>query len=242
MSVPDAHHDPSGTVYAGRRAARPGLPRDPLLRVALATGLVGVLLGIFFATGVLGGDDEPPVTPAAAVPVPASSPGEPASESPEPAPTSASPSPSASPSSPPPRAPLTGPKVLRSAASGLCVGTDGDGEMAEAELAPCTGGPEQQWVVNQVAPDVYTLTNAAHGQCLDVEAGSGDDGAKLLQFPCHGQANQQWRLIGGSGGPMLMVALHSGKCAQPKDGDLNAGAELRQVPCTSAAPQQWTVS
>ncbi|TDB75864.1 RICIN domain-containing protein [Micromonospora sp. KC723] len=238
MSVPDAHHDPSGTVYAGRRATRRGLPRDPLLRVALATGLVGVLLGVFFATGVLGGGDEPSVTPAA-VPAPASPSADPASESPEPTPTSASPSPS--PRSLPPRTPLAGPKVLRSATSGLCVGTDGDDEMAQARLVACTGGPEQRWVVNQVAPDVYTLTNAAHGQCLDVDGGSGDDGAKLLQYPCHGRDNQQWRLIGSSGGPVLVVAVHSGKCAQPQDGAAEAGAELRQVPCTSAAAQQWTV-
>ncbi|PZG00030.1 hypothetical protein C1I99_10440, partial [Micromonospora deserti] len=80
MSVPAEHHDPSGTVYGGRRASRPGLPRDPLMRLALAVGLVGVLLGALFATGVLGGGDEP-VVPAAAA-TPSTAPATPASEPP----------------------------------------------------------------------------------------------------------------------------------------------------------------
>ncbi|SCG43195.1 RICIN domain-containing protein [Micromonospora halophytica] len=240
MSVPDEHHDPSGTVYGARPAPRPGLPRDPLMRFALATGLVGVLLGVFFATGVLGGGDEPPVVPAAAASAPPTQ--EPTPEIPEVTASSpATPSPSASPTTPPAPAAVTGPKVLRSVVSGLCVGTDGDDEKAEAELAACTGGPEQQWVANPVTPDLVTLTNAAHGQCLDVEGGSGDDGAKLQQYPCHGQANQQWRLTPMGSGPVLLVAVHSGKCAEAKDGGTEAGDELRQVPCTGSAQQQWTV-
>ncbi|MGK5443459.1 RICIN domain-containing protein [Micromonospora sp. URMC 105] len=238
MSVSGEHHDPSGTVYGARRAARPGLPRDPLMRFALATGLVGVLVGVFFATGVLGGGDQP-VVPASAASAPPPPPS-PAPEVTEPAPTTpAAPSPTAAPTTPP--APVAGPKVFRAVASGLCIGTDGDDEKAVAELAACTGGPEQQWVANPVAPDLVTLTNAAHGQCLDVEGGSADDGAKLQQFPCHGQANQQWRLTPVGTGPVLLVAVHSGKCAEVEDGGTEAGDELRQVPCTGAAQQQWTV-
>ncbi|MEU5941899.1 RICIN domain-containing protein [Micromonospora sp. NPDC047548] len=236
MSAPDERPDPSGTVYGARRATRPGLPRDPLMRFALAIGLVGVLLGGFFATGVLGGGDQPVVPTAAASAPP---PQAPSPEVTEPAETTpAAPSPTAPPTTPP--APVAGPKVFR-AASGLCVGTDGDGEKATAELAACTGGPEQQWVANPVAPDLVTLTNAAYGQCLDVEGGSTDDGAKLQQYPCHGQANQQWRLTPVGTGPVLLVAVHSGKCAQVDDAGTEAGDEIRQVPCTGAAEQQWTV-
>ncbi|MCM0677172.1 hypothetical protein NCC78_21125, partial [Micromonospora phytophila] len=64
MPVPVERHDPSGTVY--RRASRPGLPRDPLMRTAVIAALVGVLLGAFFATGVMGGGGDEPVVPAAA--------------------------------------------------------------------------------------------------------------------------------------------------------------------------------
>ncbi|MEV1145303.1 RICIN domain-containing protein [Micromonospora sp. NPDC049799] len=240
MSAPAHRPDESGTVYGGGRAARPGLPGDPLLRTALIVGVVGVLLGVFFATGVLGGGGDEPVVPAAA--------GAPTAEA-EPTPTPVEPepttpaAPSDTPSAPPTTAPapVSGPKVFRAVASGLCFGVDGSGEKATAQLAACTGGPEQQWVANPVAPDVVTLTNAAYGLCLDVEGASGDDGTKLQQFPCHGQANQQWRMAATGTGPVLLVALHSGKCAQVDDGGTEAGDDVEQAPCGGGVEQQWLV-
>ncbi|WP_433118125.1 RICIN domain-containing protein [Micromonospora sp. CA-246542] len=235
MPAPEERPDPVGTVYGGRRRASSGPLADPLLRVALAVGLVGVLLGVVFATGLLDGDDEPVVPAAVGTP---SSAAEPATPAAEPTPTPSvepSPTPSATPA-----VPTSGAHVLRSP-SGLCLGLDGDDEKAEAELAACTGGPEQQWVVNPVATGGVTLTNAAHGQCLDVEGGSGDDGARLQQFPCHGQANQQWRLTPTGAGPLLLVAVHSGKCAQADDDGVEAGNDIRQRPCDGRPAQQWTV-
>ncbi|MEV4844963.1 RICIN domain-containing protein [Micromonospora matsumotoense] len=238
MAVPDPHRDPSGTVYGAPRAARPGLPRDPLMRFALAAGLAGVLLGVFFATGVLGGDGRAqPVVPAAAAPTPAAATPAAPVTTPPPA-TTPPPSPTPPPTTP---ATFTGPTVLRAVTSGLCVGTDGADETAAAELAACTGGPEQQWVANPVAPDLVTLTNARHGQCLDVEGGSGADGAKLQQFGCHGQANQQWRVTPVGTGPVLLVGVQSGKCAQVRDDGTAAGDDLVQATCTAAAGQQWTL-
>ncbi|MFY1619529.1 RICIN domain-containing protein [Micromonospora sp. WMMD736] len=236
MPAPEERPDPVGTVYGGRRHANSGLLADPLLRVAVAVGLVGVLLGVVFATGLLDGDDEPAVPAAVATPTSAAEPTTPAAE-PSPTPSvEPSPTPSATPA-----VPTSGSHVLRSP-SGLCLGLDGDDEKAEAELAACTGGPEQQWVVNPVATGAVTMTNAAHGQCLDVEGGSGDDGARLQQFPCHGQANQQWRLTPTGAGPILLVAVHSGKCAQADDDGAEAGDDIRQRPCDGRPAQQWAVS
>lgn len=234
----EERNDPAGTVYGGRRAARPGLPRDPLMRTALGVGLAGVLLGVFFATGVLGGGDAEPVVPASAG-TPSTAPESTPAAS-EPAPSSPAASPTAAPTTP--AAPAAGPRVFRAAASGLCLGLDGTGERAPAQLAVCTGGPEQQWVVNPAGPDVVTLTNAATGQCLDVEGGSTDDGTKLLQFPCHGQANQQWRLTPTGTGPVLLVAVHSGRCGQVDDGGTEVGDDVEQAACTGAVEQQWTVA
>ncbi|MET8308394.1 RICIN domain-containing protein [Micromonospora sp. NPDC005173] len=236
MSPPEERPDPAGTVYGGRRAPRSGLLSDPLLRVALAVGLVGVLLGVVFATGLFDGDDEPVVPATVGAPTSAA---EPTTPTAEPSPTAAA-EPSPTPAATTPAAPATGPKVLRTA-SGLCLGLDGDGEKAEAELAACTGGPEQQWVVNPAGADVVTLTNAAYGQCLDVEGGSADDGARMLQFPCHGQVNQQWRLTASGTGPVLLVAVHSGKCGQADDDGAEAGDEVRQRSCDGRPAQQWTL-
>ncbi|MFF5171578.1 RICIN domain-containing protein [Micromonospora sp. NPDC000089] len=240
MSVSD--EQPPGTVYGARRGRRSALPRDPLIRVALGTGLAGVLLGVFFATGVLGGGDRP-VVPAAAAPLPptAAPTGEPATTPAAPSPTPAPTTPAATtaPPTPPAPAPLTGPKVIRSVPSGLCVGLNGTGESSIAVLAPCTGGPEQQWVANPLAPDVVTLTNAAYGQCLDVEGGGVDDGARLQQFGCHGQPNQQWRVTPIGTGAVLLVSVQSTRCAQVRDARTDPGADLIQTGCTAAAEQQF---
>ncbi|MFG2058655.1 RICIN domain-containing protein [Micromonospora sp. NPDC048930] len=235
----DPRTDPPGTVYGARRPGRPGLPQDPLMRIALGVAVVGVLLGLFFATGVLGGGEDQPVVPAAAVPTPAASGSSAAAPTTEAAPTTpAAPSPTPAATTPP--APAAGPKALRSVPSGLCLGLEGDQQQAKAQLAPCTGGPEQQWAANQLAPDAVALTVAAYGQCLDVEGGSTDDGAKLQQYPCQGQGNQQWRLQPAGPGAVLLVAVHSGKCAQPEGAGTQPGTKLVQAPCTGAPEQQWT--
>nr|WTA68749.1 RICIN domain-containing protein [Micromonospora sp. NBC_00855] len=237
MSAPEERSDPAGTVYGGHRAPRSGPLADPLLRVAVAVGVVGVLLGVVFATGLLDGDDEPAVPASVGTPSSPAQPSDPAGESSPTPPAEPSPTPSAS----TPAAPPTGPRVLR-AGSGLCLGLDGDGEKAEAELAVCTGAPEQQWVVSPVGADVVSLTNAKYGQCLDVEGGSRDDGARLQQFPCHGEANQRWRLAATGTGPVLLVAAHSGRCAQADDDAVEAGEDIRQRQCDGRPAQQWTVS
>jgi hypothetical protein len=232
----DPRTDPPGTLYGGRRTR---LPQDPLMRIALGVAVAGVLLGLFFATGVLGGGgDGQPVVPAAAVPSPAASGSSAAAATPKPTPTTpAPPSPTPAASTPP----ATGPKVLRSVPSGLCLGLESDQQQAKAQLAPCTGGPEQQWAANQLAPDAAALTVAAYGQCLDVEGGSTDDGAKLQQFPCHGQGNQQWRSQSVSAGVVLLVAVHSGKCAQAEAAGTQPGTKVVQSPCTGAPEQQWAI-
>ncbi|MEU8422901.1 RICIN domain-containing protein [Micromonospora sp. NPDC048835] len=237
MSAPEQRPDPAGTVYGGRPARRPGPLADPLLRVAAAVGVVGVLLGVVFATGLLDGDDEPAAPAAVGTASGAPPPSDPAGAPSPTAPAEPSPTPSAS----TPAAPPTGPRVLR-AASGLCLGLDGDGEKAEAELAVCDGTPAQQWVVSPTGAGVHSLTNAAYGQCLDVEGGSQDDGARLLQFPCHGGVNQQWRFGGTGTSAVLLVAAHSNRCAQADDDAVEAGDDIRQRQCDGRPAQQWTLS
>ncbi|GGM21071.1 hypothetical protein GCM10011608_02110 [Micromonospora sonchi] len=226
--------DGVGSVYGTRRA---GLPRDPLLLGALAVGLVGMLVGVLFASGVFDGDDPTP-SPSAVAGSP--TPAEPSPTEEEPTPTTETPEPteSATPTAEP--HPLAGPRVFQGAGSGLCLGLDGGHQAAGAELAACSGGPEQQWVVNTFGPDTVTLTNAAYNQCLDVEGGSGDDGARLQQYGCHGEGNQQWRLQPVDDGTMLLVAVHSGKCAQVRDGGVAPGDDIVQAPCDGNPAQRWT--
>ncbi|MER7460000.1 RICIN domain-containing protein [Micromonospora sp. NPDC126480] len=237
MPAPGERPDPSGTVY-GRRTARPGLPRDPLMRVAVLVGVAGLLLGAFLATGVLGGGGAAPVVPAAAgTPSAGVAPTSPAGE---PAPTTSTAAPSTAPTTAAARP--TGPTVFRGVASGRCLGVDGDGKEAVAQLADCTGGPEQQWIPNPAGPDLVTLVNQASNLCLDVEGESNDEGAKLQQYPCHGNANQQWRIVPTAGDRVLLAALHSGRCARPENGGAEAGTDIRQATCAGVPEQQWQLA
>lgn len=234
-----------GTLYRAPRMPRARSSGDRITQAALAIGAVGVLLGGLFATGVLGGDSDT-VLPAAADPVPtstvldvtATAPADDAAD--DSAATEPAPTPAATTASPP----AAGPKVLRTATAGFCLGVkvDHEPDKAPAELAGCTGGPEQQWVATPVDGDLVTLVNAVSGRCLDIEADSADDGASLQQFPCHGRGNQQWRLVPAGTGPVLLISVRSGKCAQARNGGTGPGAELEQMPCTGAPEQQWTVS
>ncbi|GAA0376603.1 RICIN domain-containing protein [Micromonospora gifhornensis] len=227
--------DGPGTVYGTRRG---GLLRDPLLGTALAIGLIGILAGVVFATGALDDGDPPPAANMAVSSAPSTEPS-PTEEQPPPTTQAPEPTPSATSSAAPD--PLVGPKVFAGVGSGLCLGLDGAGERAIAELAVCTGGPEQRWIVSRYGPDTVTLTNAAYNQCLDVEGGSGDDGARLLQYGCHGEVNQQWRLQPVDGGAILLVAVHSGKCAQVHGGGTAAGDDVTQAPCNGNPAQRWTL-
>lgn len=51
----------------------------------------------------------------------------------------------------------------------------------------CTNAANQKWGYQSNG----TLRNES-GFCLDIEGGSGSDGARILGYSCHGGGNQQW--------------------------------------------------
>ena len=80
---------------------------------------------------------------------------------------------------------------------------------------------------------------ASHSQkCLDVNGGSLDDGASIIQWQCHGGANQQWRLEAVTGGYQL-VARHGGKCLDVRGESTNDGGSILQWSCHGGANQTW---
>lgn len=53
--------------------------------------------------------------------------------------------------------------------------------------------PSQQWQFVDVGDGCYNLVNRNSGKCLDVDAVSTADGAKVQQWTCgSGATNQQW--------------------------------------------------
>jgi hypothetical protein len=59
------------------------------------------------------------------------------------------------------------------------------------------------------------IQNNNSGQCLDVEASSMDDNARVVQWPCNLTPNQLWKItpVDGHPGRFRLVATHSGRCA-----------------------------
>ena len=81
---------------------------------------------------------------------------------------------------------------------------------------------------------------ASHSQkCLDVNGGSLDDGASIIQWQCLGGDNQQWRLEVAGDGYSRIVSRHSGKCLDVNGGSLDDGASIIQWQCHGGENQNW---
>ncbi|MGC4806157.1 RICIN domain-containing protein [Micromonospora sp. DT233] len=78
------------------------------------------------------------------------------------------------------------------------------------------------------------------GKCLDVNGGSGADGATVIQWSCGSGGNQRFALDDAGGGYYRLVAQHSGKCLDVADGSRADGAAVIQWSCAAGAyHQQW---
>jgi endoglucanase Acf2 len=93
-----------------------------------------------------------------------------------------------------------------------------------------------------VTGDAYfTLVNRNSNKCLDVNAGSTADGAKVQQWTCTGSTPQQWRLVATGNGAYQLVSRASGKCAEIAGASTADGALTQQWGCGAGTHQQWTL-
>ena len=63
------------------------------------------------------------------------------------------------------------------------------------EFAGYTGDAPQLWSLHEVQRGYFALTSACNGQCVDVDAASMSDGARVQQWEYHGGDNQKWAII-----------------------------------------------
>ncbi len=99
-----------------------------------------------------------------------------------------------------------------------------------AAAAPVSGG-------------VYQLAVAANGMCVDVVAGSRDNGALLQPWGCTpGAAWQQFRVVSVGSGRFNLVNVQSGRCVDVPGGSAASGVQLQQWGCGDGTKpnQQWT--
>ena len=112
------------------------------------------------------------------------------------------------------------------------------------DLAPviqwtCTGGPNQQWRLEQTASGAYRLIARHSGKALDVFGAVVDDLAPAIQFPSHTGDNQLFMLLPASDGYVSIVARHSGKPLDVTGASLEDGAAVIQYSANGGANQQW---
>ncbi|MET7425718.1 RICIN domain-containing protein [Dactylosporangium sp. NPDC005555] len=234
------------TVYGGPRPTSPGAPGgpsgpprfkpDPLLFGAFGFLVVALVLGLVFAFQGGGDGDGTPSAAERLSGAPAEQPSSQGASSaaPPPAPTSAAPSPT------PPAALIPAkPTLLRAAHSGMCMQA-AEGNGGAATQMPCDNNPTQVWMPQSVAgtPDVFAFVNTKDNRCLDVNGGSKDNGAQVLQWDCHGGPNQQWKLQRDGDG-FRFVSVNSGRCIGVDSGSPAPGAAARQWDCDGSPNQRW---
>jgi LysM repeat protein len=85
----------------------------------------------------------------------------------------------------------------------------------------------------------YQIVAKHSGKVLDVQGGSTDNGADIIQYHATGADNQLWQLVPASGGYYQITSKHSGKVLDVKGGSTQDGAQVVQYQPTGGDNQLW---
>ncbi|MBG0818053.1 pectinesterase family protein [Planomonospora sp. ID82291] len=90
----------------------------------------------------------------------------------------------------------------------------------------------------------YRLSVTKSGKCLDVVAGSKDNGALLQQWGCTDAAWQRFTLKAAGSGVYNLVNANSGRCVDVPGGSTASGTRLQQWGCGDGTKpnQQWRLT
>ncbi|MFF4835058.1 RICIN domain-containing protein [Streptomyces sp. NPDC001315] len=95
-----------------------------------------------------------------------------------------------------------------------------------------------QWELAQVGDARYTLRNVFSSKCLDIPAGSTEDGAKLHQWEADGSLHQQWHFTRTAEDTYTLINASSGMLLDV----VSAGTKSHHVVQNAASgsvTQQW---
>ncbi|UII19619.1 RICIN domain-containing protein [Fulvivirga ligni] len=87
----------------------------------------------------------------------------------------------------------------------------------------------------------YTIQNANSGKYMDVAAGSGADGANILQWTGHGAANQRFTLTDRGDGAYSLINAQSGKAMDVEGGSTSNVANVLQWTYSGNTNQRFIV-
>jgi len=101
---------------------------------------------------------------------------------------------------------------------------------SEAATLPAAGG-------------TYQLAVTKSGKCIDVTAGSKDNGALLQQWGCTSGATwQQFKLTAITSTQYQLVNVNSGRCIDVPGGSTTSGVQVQQWGCASQTNQLFTLA
>ncbi|MCB1762320.1 MAG: RICIN domain-containing protein [Gammaproteobacteria bacterium] len=127
---------------------------------------------------------------------------------------------------------------IRAAHSGLCLDVpESSNEVVGIVQWPCTGNPNQLFDFKPQSDNSYLIQARHSGMCLDVEAGSTENGARLIQYPCHGSVNQRFRVI-RSADIFFLVSRLAERCVDVPGASRALGTALVLWRCHGAAHQR----
>lgn len=143
--------------------------------------------------------------------------------------------------------PPSGTHVLSNQNSGMAMDVAGASKAAGALVIqwPGNGGANQEWTLQPVSGNVFTVRNANSGLCLDVPGSSATQGVQLDQGTCNGGASQEWAFeaVGSyqsaSDADFVLASVNSGMTAEVKGNSTASHAQVDQWPSNGGANQVW---
>jgi hypothetical protein len=143
--------------------------------------------------------------------------------------------------------PPSGTRVLTNQNSGMAMDVAGASKTAGALVIqwPANGGANQEWTLQPVSGNVFTVHNANSGLCLDVPGSSATEGVQLDQGTCNGRAGQEWAFeaVGSyqsaSDADFVLASMNSGMTAEVKGNSTASHAQVDQWPSNGGANQVW---
>ena len=98
------------------------------------------------------------------------------------------------------------------------------------------------WALVLAQPNPSTWVNLNSGLYMDVNGGSKNDGAQILQWPYTGANSQWWNMGLSNWGNATLKAenKNSSKCMGVNNASTTEGASIIQWACNGNADQAWT--
>jgi predicted alpha-1,6-mannanase (GH76 family) len=142
--------------------------------------------------------------------------------------------------------PFNGNYEIKSSASGLSLGVQGDSSANSAPIVQNTdtGDAGASWTFVPESNGYYEIRNALTGQLLNVNNQSGAPGGLVVQWPAGGlvPGNDQWLPVQNSGGTWSFYNRDSQLALDDPAGSTAAGTQYEQWSPNNTVNQEFTLT